>query len=384
MMLHEGLRVIRKFNFLSSRPLPGRGDLAPPAAALRPPLRAFDVHSRAPNENEQEGCNQLRFLVKLALVMKLFSEFTDLSALYPALQHAVRIVFILIAAYISTRIIAKWVPRLRTRLVEQMTRRAGPDVELEKRAATLGGIFRKTINVCVWLLALVMVLREAGFDIGPLLAGAGVVGIAVGFGAQNLVRDVASGIFLLLENRVQVNDVAVINGTGGLVEAINLRTITLRGLDGTLHVFTNGSINTLSNMTHSYSYYVFDIGVAYKEDTDRVVKVLASIADEMMREDEYKSCILEPLEVLGVDKFADSAVIIKVRIKTAPIKQWLVGREMNRRIKKKFDELGIEIPFPHVSLYFGEASKPVSLSLKELDREQLKVAIREVLEESKR
>ncbi|HXJ16776.1 MAG TPA: mechanosensitive ion channel family protein [Candidatus Polarisedimenticolia bacterium] len=316
--------------------------------------------------------------------MKLFSEFTDLSALYPALQHAVRIVVILIAAYISTRIIAKWVPRLRKRLVEQMTRRAGPDVELEKRAATLGGIFRKTINVCVWLLALVMVLREAGFDIGPLLAGAGVVGIAVGFGAQNLVRDVASGIFLLLENRVQINDVAIINGTGGLVEAINLRTITLRGLDGTLHVFTNGSINTLSNMTHSYSYYVFDIGVAYKEDTDRVVKVLASIADEMMREDEYKSCILEPLEVLGVDKFADSAVIIKVRIKTAPIKQWLVGREMNRRIKKKFDELGIEIPFPHVSLYFGEASKPVSLSLKELDREQLKVLIREVLEESKK
>jgi small-conductance mechanosensitive channel len=315
--------------------------------------------------------------------MKLFSELSDVRVLYPALQHAVRIVVIVIAAYVATKIIAKWVPRLRARLVEKMMRRAGPDVELEKRAATLGGIFRKTINVSVWLLALAMVLREAGFDIGPILAGAGVVGIAIGFGAQNLVKDVVSGFFLLLENQVRVNDVAIINGTGGLVEAINLRTIVLRGLDGTLHVFTNGSVDTLSNMTYNYSYYVFDIGVAYKEDTDRVVKVLTTIAEEMMQEDEYKSSILEPLEVLGVDKFADSAVIIKVRIKTAPIKQWFVGREMNRRIKRKFDELGIEIPFPHLSLYFGEASKPVSLSLKEPDREQLKMLIREVLEESK-
>ncbi len=181
---------------------------------------------------------------------------------------------------------------------------------------------------------------------------------------------------------MRVNDVVVINGTGGLVEAINLRTIVLRGLDGTVHIFPNGSINSLSNMTHNYSYYVFDIGVAYKEDTDSVSEVVQSIAEEMMREEEYSSCILEPLEVLGVDKFADSAVIIKFRIKTAPIKQWLVGREMNRRIKRKFDKAGIEIPFPHMSLYFNEASRPVPLKLTEIDREQLKGLIHEVLEEA--
>jgi small-conductance mechanosensitive channel len=313
--------------------------------------------------------------------MKLFTQLTDASVLYPLLQHVLRMLVILAGASVINRIMSRWVPRLRRSFVAKMKRRDGEDIELEKRAATLGGIFRKSTSAVVWIVAVVMVLREAGFDIGPILAGAGVVGLAIGFGAQNLVKDVISGVFLLLENQVRVDDVAIINGTGGLVEAINLRTIVLRGLDGTVHVFPNGSINTLSNMTHSYSYYLFDIGVAYKEDTDRVVEVLKSIADELMREEEYKSIILEPLEVLGVDKFADSAVIIKVRIKTVPVKQWLVGREMNRRIKKRFDEEGIEIPFPHVSMYFGEASKPVSISLKEVDRQQLKAVIREVLEE---
>jgi small conductance mechanosensitive channel len=306
------------------------------------------------------------------------------SALLPLLEHAIRIVVIIAAAFISTRIIMRVVPRLRMYLVKRVTSGRGPDIELEKRAATMGGIFRRTAKAVIWLLAIVMILREAGFDIGPILAGAGIVGLAVGFGAQNLVRDVISGIFLLMENQVRVNDVAVINGTGGLVEELNLRTTVLRGLDGTVHVFPNGAITTLSNMTHGYSYYVFDVGVAYKEDTDRVVAVLREIAAEMMREEEYRSLILEPLEVLGVDKFADSAVIIKARIKTMPIQQWLVGREMNRRIKKKFDQLGIEIPFPHISLYFGEASKPVKVGVAEADREQLKDLIREVLEERSR
>jgi moderate conductance mechanosensitive channel len=314
--------------------------------------------------------------------MKFFPELTDVSVLYPLLQHLLRICLIVVGAFVATKVFARWVPRMRVWIVTQMTRQAGPDEELQKRAATLGSIFRKTVKVTVWTVALIMIFREVGFDIGPILAGAGVVGLAVGFGAQNVVKDVISGVFLLLENQVRVNDVVVINGTGGLVEAINLRTIVLRGLDGTVHIFPNGSINTLSNMTHNYSYYVFDIGVAYKEDTDRVTEVVQSIAEDMMREEEFRSCILEPLEVLGVDKFADSAVIIKFRFKTAPIKQWLVGREMNRRIKKKFDEEGIEIPFPHMSLYFSEGSKPVPLKLTEIDREQLKDLIREVLEEA--
>lgn len=299
--------------------------------------------------------------------------------IYTVIGHAVRIVVILGGSWIVTHLLHKWLPRLRMHIVKLMAGRGEPiDVELEKRAATLGGIFRKTIAVIIWVLAIIMSLKEAGFDIAPILAGAGVVGLAVGFGAQNLVQDVISGMFILLENQIRVNDVAVLNGTGGLVEAINLRTTVLRGLDGTIHVFRNGTITTLANMTHGYSFYVFDIGVAYKEDTDHVIEVVKGIADEMMKEDAYKSLILAPLEVLGVDKFADSAVIVKARFKTAPIQQWTVGREMNRRIKKKFDEVGIEIPFPHTSIYFGEASKPFQLQTQGPDRDQLKALIREV------
>ncbi len=303
---------------------------------------------------------------------------------YPFLEKAARILFILLAAFVATKLIHKWVPKIRRHIVEVMSQHAGgPVVELEKRAATLGGIFRKTVSVLIWVIALVMALSTAGFNIGPILAGAGVVGLAVGFGAQNLVRDVISGLFMLLENQIRVNDVAIINGTGGLVEEINLRTTVLRSLDGVVHIFPNGTINSLSNMTREYSYYLFDIGVAYKEDTDRVVDVVKQLADEMMEEEGFKADILAPLEVLGVDKFADSAVIIKARIKTVPVRQWAVGREMNRRMKKRFDELGIEIPFPHQTLYFGEASKPFQLQLDGMQRDQVKALVREVLSAEK-
>lgn len=304
----------------------------------------------------------------------------SLPRLYPLFEHVIRIAVILVAAYIAIKIISRAIPGFRGRIVKRMTHARGSDLELEKRAHTLSDILQKAFAAVLWLVAIIMVLREVGFNIAPILEGAGVLGLAIGFGAQNLVRDLISGMFLLLENQIRVNDVAVLNGTGGLVEQINLRTTVLRGQDGTVHIFPNGSITTLSNMTHGYSYYVFDIGVAYKEDTDRVSKVLKEIADEMMGEEEYRPLILEPLEIIGVDKFADSAVIVKARIKTPPIKQWTVGREMNRRIKKKFDELGIEMPFPHMSLYFGEASKPFRIET-EQDRDRLKQAVREVLEE---
>ena len=304
------------------------------------------------------------------------------ETLYPIGVSAVRVLMILLAVYVGAKVSSGLIRRLRERLVESMKRRAGGStVELEKRAATVSGIIRNTLTIGIWSIGLVMALREVGFDIGPILAGAGVIGLAVGFGAQNLVRDVITGLFMLIENQVRVNDVAIINGTGGLVEEINLRTTVLRGLDGTVHVFPNGAVNSLSNMTREFSYYVFETGVAYKEDTDRVSEVLKGVVDELMRDEPYRSAILAPLEVLGVDQFADSAVIIKSRIKTMPIQQWMVGREMNRRIKKKFDELGIEIPFPHVSVYFGEASKAFKLERTGSGREELKKAVREVLDE---
>ena len=182
--------------------------------------------------------------------------------------------------------------------------------------------------------------------------------LAVGFGAQTLVRDVISGFFLIFENHLRVGDVAMIEGTGGIVEAINLRTTVLRDLEGTVHVFPNGSFSRVSNRTKEFSYYVVDVGVAYKEDTDRVCEVLRAVAQDLQRDPAYSPSILAPLEVLGVDAFADSQVTIKVRIKTIPLKQWEVGRELRRRIKQAFDRHGIEIPFPHLSVYFGEASRP--------------------------
>lgn len=295
-------------------------------------------------------------------------------------EHSIRIVMILAAAYVSAKILNKSIPRVRVHIIETMKRQGKADIELEKRAATLSRIFRKTVVIGIWLLAVVMALKESGFDIGPILAGAGVLGLAVGFGAQHLVRDLFAGMFILLENQIRVNDVAVINGIGGTVEQINLRTTVLRGLDGTVYIFPNGTINTLANMTNEYSYYVFNLGVAYKEDTDHVINVLRQVGDELMEDEKYKPLIQAPLEVLGVDRFGDSAVVIQARFKTPPSQQWTVGREMNRRIKKKFDEVGIEIPFPHRSIYWGEASKPFAFRL-EQDREELKSLIREVLAE---
>jgi moderate conductance mechanosensitive channel len=250
----------------------------------------------------------------------------------------------------------------------------------QARANTVVGIISKTAVTLLWAVAIVMSLRELGFDITPILAGAGVVGLAVGFGAQNLVRDVISGVFMLIENQIRVNDVAIINGTGGLVEEINLRTTVLRSADGVVHVFPNGTITTLSNMTREFSYYVIDMGVAYKEDTDRVVQVMQEVAAQLQTEEPFKDLILEPLEVQGVDRFADSAVIIKARIKTLPIRQWTVGRELNRRLKKRFDELGIEIPFPQRTLRIG-GDRPLEVRMALPDREQLKTLVREVLEE---
>lgn len=298
------------------------------------------------------------------------------NSFYPVVQHGIRIVIILSVAFIATRIAGRWIPRLRSRLMRIMTHRhIEPDIELEKRTLTLGEIIRKAIVVAIWVIGIMMALKEAGFDVAPILAGAGVLGLAVGFGAQNLVRDVISGMFMLIENQIRVNDVAIINGTGGLVEEINLRTTVLRGLDGTVHTFPNGTITTLSNMTREFSYYVFDLRVDYNQDTDRVIEIVKEIADQMRQEPAYRSLILEPLDVLGVDQFTESAVIVKVRIKTAPIQQWAVGREMNRRIKKRFGEQGIAMPFPQRTLHFGEAGR--------LDREQLKALIAEVLQEAK-
>jgi small conductance mechanosensitive channel len=223
-----------------------------------------------------------------------------------------------------------------------------------KKADTLTHVIRDVARVAILAVGSMMILSEAGVDLKPLLAAAGLGGLAIGFGAQNLVKDVISGFFILLEDSIRVGDVVEVAGVGGLVEEVKLRTITLRDLAGNVHVVPNGIVDKVKNMTQGYSYYLFDIGVAYREDVDEVMTVLKEIAAELQADPEFSGDIIEPLEMLGVDQFADSAVIIKCRIKTQPLKQWRIGREMNRRIKKTFDARGIEIPFPHQTIYWGE------------------------------
>ncbi|MBI4184656.1 MAG: mechanosensitive ion channel [Proteobacteria bacterium] len=230
----------------------------------------------------------------------------------------------------------------------------GQQVVRSARARTLLPLVRNAFLVVLVALVALIVLSELGVNIGPLLAGAGVVGLAVGFGSQKLVQDVITGAFLLFDDAVSVGDVIQAGNHSGVVEALSIRAIRLRDLAGNVHIIPFSTVDTVVNMTKDYSRYVFEVGIAYREDYDAVVEVLKGIAREMRADPAFGPLILDPgFEVLGLDAFADSAVIIKARITTRPIKQWEVGREFNRRMKRRFDELGIEIPFPHRTIYFG-------------------------------
>jgi moderate conductance mechanosensitive channel len=265
-----------------------------------------------------------------------------------AARTGVRIGVIIVAAFAIVRVTGA----VANRAQHDLSTGTGLDaIERQKRAKTVAGIVRGGLSVMVWTTATLMILRELDMDITPVLTGAGILGLAIGFGAQTLVRDVISGFFLIIEDQVRVGDVAQVNGTGGFVEQINLRTIVLRDYGGVVHVFPNGAITTMANLTKEFSFYVIDLGVDYAEDTDRAVQAVRDAADELMHDPAYAPNILAPLEVAGVDDFADSQVTIKIRIKTVPLKQWEVGRELRRRIKKTFDERGITIPFPQRTLH---------------------------------
>ena len=206
----------------------------------------------------------------------------NLEYFLPYVFNGLRILSILIAAYLATLILRRLIRGLSVYSVRMMIKSGGAtDFELEKRSQTISGVAKKAIVTLIWLIAIIMILEEMNFDIGPLLASAGVIGVAVGFGAQSLVKDVIAGLFLLMENQLRINDIAVINGTSGLVEELNLRTTVLRGENGTVHIFPNGAIASLSNMTREFSYYVFEVSVNYKTDTDQAVEALKQIADEM-------------------------------------------------------------------------------------------------------
>ncbi len=285
---------------------------------------------------------------------------------YPAvINSSIRITFILFLAWILSFILKRALIKLETIWVSRASDGGEPSFEATKRIDTIVRLLKQIVLVVLWVTMTLVIMREVGVEIGPILASAGILGLAIGFGAQNLVRDFISGFFIILENQIRVGDVAIINNTGGLVEQINLRTTVLRDVKGVVHYFPNGTISSLSNMTNDWSAYVFDIGVAYKENTDEVVSKIEEVIESMTSDEKYKALIIEQPEVFGVDKLDNSAVIIKGRIKTQPIKQWVVGREFLRRIKLAFDDANIEIPFPHSTIYFGKNTKPLDVAMME-------------------
>ncbi len=242
------------------------------------------------------------------------------------------------------------------RLEYEAERGAGSDArERAKRIRTLGSLIEYVVAVVTIGVATLMILRELNLDITPVLTGAGILGLAVGFGAQSIVKDFFSGFFLILENQVRVGDVAVVNDVGGMVEAITLRTITLRDMEGTVYIFPNGSITKLANRTKDFSFAVLDVSIGYGEDTDRVTEILRGLGAGLRADAAFSTSILDDLQVLGVDRLAESAVILKVTMKTLPLKQWEVARELRRRIKREFDRQGIELPFPQLTVWTPRA-----------------------------
>jgi moderate conductance mechanosensitive channel len=274
------------------------------------------------------------------------------------------VVIIILVIFAMFRVVSFSLNRLKRTLVARSQKsEKGDAAEVEKRINTLVGIIKGVIKIVIWVIFLMIILKKFGVDIGPILASAGIIGVAIGFGSQELVRDFISGFFILLENQIRTGDVAVINGTGGLVEKIEMRTITLRDFSGVVHIIQNGKINTMSNMTKEWSAMVFDIGVAYKENVDTVMEVMREVGDSMQSDENYKDAILEPIEIFGLDQFGDSALVIKARIKTKPIQQWTIGREYRKRLKAAFDKKNIEIPFPHTTIYWGEEISPLKLNV---------------------
>jgi small conductance mechanosensitive channel len=259
--------------------------------------------------------------------------------------HGLRIIAILFAAFLALRFIKVVVPKLREHIAGRQE-----SVEDAKRIQTLLRVAHYILSASTVALTALLVLGELGISLAPILGAAGVVGIAVGFGAQTLVKDYVSGFLLLLENQVRVGDMVEISGKGGVVEEVTLRFIRLRDFGGNVHFIPNNTIGVITNSSLGFAYAVLDVGIAYGSDIEASMQVMREV-DETMREDpNFSSKILKPLEIAGVDQWADSSIMIKARIQVKPLEQWHVRREFLKRLKLAFDARGLEIPFPHVKL----------------------------------
>lgn len=259
--------------------------------------------------------------------------------------HAIRILAILVVAFVVLRFIRAFVPRLREHIAGRQE-----SIEDAKRIQTLLRVAHYLLTASTLAVAVLLVLGEVGISLAPILGAAGVVGIAVGFGAQTLVKDYVSGFLLLLENQIRVGDAVEISRKSGVVEEVTLRFIRLRDFGGNVHFIPNNTIGVITNSSLGFAYAVLDVGIAYGSDIEVSMQVMRDV-DESMREDaNFSGKILKPLEIAGVDQWADSSVMIKARIQVKPLEQWHVRREYLKRLKIAFDAKGVEIPFPHVKL----------------------------------
>jgi small-conductance mechanosensitive channel len=292
-------------------------------------------------------------------------------------QSALRVLLIAVAAWIIVTVGNRAIRIMRARLQER-----APSQDRSQRLETLGRVFRYVLGVVVLVVAGMLILNELGISVAPILATAGVAGIAVGFGAQSLIKDYFNGFFLLVDDQLRKGDVVTIAGIGGLVEDITLRYVRLRDYDGNVHFVPNGQITTVSNFTRTFAYAVMDIGIAYRENIEEAIEVIREVGRAMREDDSFGPRILEDLEIAGVDKWADSAVVIRCRFKVKPIEQWGVRRGFLQRLKAAFDAHGIEIPYPHLTVYAGEPKQGEAppFNLRNLARE----AAREIAREQRR
>jgi small-conductance mechanosensitive channel len=269
--------------------------------------------------------------------------------------HGLKILIIIVIGLIVYFIFQKIIPRVIRRTVT-LQMKGKPQIEIQKRSKTISRVLRNTIGIVIGILVLFTILAEIGINIGPALASLGILGLAVGFGAQNLVKDIINGLFILIENPYGVGDVVKVAGIAGLVEEINLRRTILRDLDGIVHYVPNGEINIASNFTREFSRVNMNISVGYGENLDRVIAVINSVCSEMAKEKEWNQQIIKTPQVLRVDALGDSGIDIKILGETQPIAQWDVMGELRKRIKEEFDKQGIEIPWPHMKVYFGNSA----------------------------
>ncbi len=264
------------------------------------------------------------------------------------MAHGIKIIVILIVALIVNRASRKFIEKAIKKGVKDTT-----EEETQKRQKTLIRIFSGALKIIVWLIVIMTILPELGVNVGPILAGAGILGVALGFGAQYMIRDFLAGLFVILENQYRVGDVVCLDNTCGGVEDITIRKTVLRDLDGKLYHIPNGAFKMSANLTKGYSRAHMNVSVAYKEDLDRVMGIINRVGKEMAEDEPWKGYIEKPIQVLGPgpDKFGDSGIEIKVLGETKPLKQWDTLKEFRRRLKKVFDEEGVEIPFPQMSIW---------------------------------